>query len=99
MVATQSKRSARRAQPHGRASEAPHANVFRFPPAKGKLLKEVRFSTAPGYHSIILDFQDNTSLNFVIGAGLTISTFHSTWKDGEETVLRQWPPISSDSSR
>ncbi len=74
-------------------------NVFRFPPAKGKLLKEVRFSTAPGHHSIILDFQDNTTLNFAIDLGFAVSAAYSEWENGEETVRRHWPAIRSYSSR
>jgi hypothetical protein len=45
-------------------------------------------------HCISIRFQDNTDLTFVIDLGLTFRADYSSWKAGEQKILKRWPPVS-----
>ena len=73
----------------------PYRKLVQFPQAKGKVLEVVEFSTSPGYHCISINFEDKTCLNFAIDTNFTLEADYSDWTTGNQSILRQWPPISS----
>jgi len=96
MATKKAKRSVHRAQlPHRPKKIAPFRKLIQFPQAKGKIVEDAEFSTAPGYHNISINFQDKTCLNFSIETGFSLETDYSDWKTGNQSVLRVWRPITS----
>ncbi|HEY6251862.1 MAG TPA: hypothetical protein VI685_18035 [Candidatus Angelobacter sp.] len=67
-----------------------HRRVVQFPQAKGKIVEGVEFSTCSEYHSISINFQDKTCLNFSIETGFILKGDHSDWKTGNQHVFRRW---------
>lgn len=92
MDASQGKRNVRR-----KSTTTKHIAAGRklllFPPAKGKSLESVEFSTYSHYHNLTLNFEDKTCLNFVIDPAFTLRTDYSDWKTGNQRVLREWRPV------
>lgn len=70
--------------------------MVEFPQAKGKITEKVEFFTTGAYHSITIDFEDKTSLNFEIEPGFTINAELQQRRKGETEVLFEWPPIPSE---
>ena len=103
MAANKAKRSISSAQPgsteaRSRAltSTPPFSSrrrLIRFPPAQGKIVDSVEFSTDAGYHAISVNFRDRTSLTFEIETGFTLQADYSDWKTGNQRVLRSWGPV------
>ena len=69
--------------------------ILRFPQTKGKIVEGVEFSTELGYHSISVNFEDKTSLNFAIDSSFTVETDYSNWKTGNQRVLHRWRPVQN----
>ena len=69
----------------------------RFEEAQGKPLDYIEFFTAGEYHSIDVQFQDKTSMHFVIEPGFTLETDYSDWKTGDRRCIKRWPLIHSQS--
>ena len=69
--------------------------LIRFPPARGKIVDSVEFSTEADYHAISVNFRDRTSLTFEIETGFTLQADYSDWKTGNQRVLRSWRPARS----
>lgn len=78
-----------------RSTSPSYTRVARFPQAKGKVLEVVEFSTSPGYHCISINFEDKTCLSFAIDTNFTLEADYSDWTTGNQRILREWPPISS----
>lgn len=70
--------------------------IVQFPQVKGKTTEKVEFFTTGEYHSITIDFEDKTSLNFEIEPGFTINAELQQRRKGETEVLFEWPPIPSE---
>lgn len=66
-----------------------------FPEVKDKIVSSVEVSTESDYFGITISFHDHTTLNFTLESFLLVSPAYSQWKQGEETVLKQWPSIQS----
>ena len=110
MPAIKSKRQGRRArskQGHARSvpikpansvgdKERPGRRIVQFPQVKGKTTEKVEFFTTGEYHSITIDFEDKTSLNFEIEPGFTINAELQQHRKDETEVLLEWPPIPSE---
>ncbi len=69
--------------------------LIEFPGIKGRILDKIQFSTAVDYHSLVLDFQDQTSLTIVIDPCFLISASFSDFSADNEQILRRWPKIQS----
>ena len=106
-MASKNKRRARRARPKKRQipsvltnsattrEERPGQRIVQFPQVKGKTTEKVEFFTTGEYHSITIDFEDKTSLNFEIEPGFTINAELQQRRKDETEVLFEWPPIPS----
>ena len=92
MATTKAKRSVHKKQSIGSTY---HRKLLRFPDAKGKTVEVVELSMATDYHAISINFQDKTCLHFSIDTGLTIRTDYSSWKTGNQRIIRAWPLIRS----
>ena len=100
MAVNKAKRSISSAQPgstkaRSRASGptppiSSRRRLIRFPPAQGKIVDSVEFSTDADYHAISVNFRDRTSLTFEIETGFTLLADYSDWKSGNQRVLRSW---------
>ena len=73
----------------------PGRRFVEFPLARGKTTEKVELFTTGEYHSITIDFQDQTSLNLEIEPNFTINAEFQQLKKGETEVLAEWPPIRS----
>jgi len=73
----------------------PGRRFVEFPLAHGKTTEKVELFTTGEYHSITIDFQDQTSLNLEIEPSFTINAEFQQLKKGETEVLAEWPPIQS----
>lgn len=66
-----------------------------FPQVKGKTTERVQLYTATDYHSITIDFEDETSLNLRLEPGFTINAELQQKRKGNLHTLADWPPIKS----
>lgn len=73
----------------------PGRRFVEFPLVKGKIAEKVELFTAAHYHSITIDFHDQTSLSLVIEPGFTINAELQQRRKGDTHVLAEWPPIHS----
>ena len=112
MPTAKSKRPIRRAQPNkprtrsapekvsansaSAEKELPGHRIVQFPQVKGKTAEKVEFFTTGEYHSITIDFEDKTSLNFEIEPGFIINAEFQQRRKGETEVLFEWPPLPSE---
>src|SRR5215471_16508542 len=71
----------------------PCRRFVEFPQVNGRTIKQIHFYTATDYHSITIDFQDQTSLNLEIEPGFTINAELQQIKKGETHTLAEWPRI------
>lgn len=67
-----------------------------FPEAKGKTVESVEIDVEPSYYGISVFFQDKTSLTFSIKPSVSASPVYSEWTAGEQKVIREYLPISSE---
>ena len=74
----------------------PGRRFVEFPLARGKTTEKVELFTTGEYHSITIDFQDQTSLNLEIEPSFTINAEFQQLKKGETEVLAEWPPIHAE---
>jgi hypothetical protein len=99
MATTKAKRSVHPAQLRRRlpATISPKrtGKCFRFPQARGKLIKTVEFWTGLNDQSITINFQDKTCLHFSVQPGFTLRADYSDWHTGEQRVLHRWSQIRS----
>src|SRR5215510_6252368 len=73
----------------------PCRRFVEFPQVNGKTIKQIHFYTATEYHSITIDFQDQTSLNLEIEPGFTINAELQQIAKGDTHTLAEWPLILS----
>ena len=66
-----------------------------FPQVKGKTTERVQLYTATDYHSITIEFEDETSLLLRIEPGFTINAELQQKRKGNLHTLADWPPIKS----
>jgi hypothetical protein len=110
MAVTKAKRSVHRAQLRRNAADTsslppgkfvlnerslPGRRFVEFPLVKGKTAEKVELFTTAHYHSITIDFLDQTSLALVIEPGFTINAEFQQRRKGDTHVLAEWPPIHS----
>lgn len=72
-----------------------YPQLVEFPQARGRTVEMVELNLDSDYHCISIRFQDNTDLTFVIDPALTFQVDYSTWKAGEQKILKRWPVVSS----
>jgi hypothetical protein len=77
----------------------PFRKLIEFPEMKGRTLDKVKLSTTSDFHSLILDFQDKTSLTLVIEPCFLISANFSDFATGDQRILKRWPTIQSMTNR
>lgn len=89
-----------RKKPAQRARRAPaqkgvrYPRLVEFPQARGRTVEKVELNLDSDFHCISIRFQNDTDLTFMIDPALTFRADYSKWKDGEQKVLKRWPPIS-----
>jgi len=71
----------------------PAGRSFRFSEAKGKTVDYVEFYTVHGYHCVDMAFADKTALHFTIDPAFNVEPGYSSWKTGNQRILRSWAPI------
>jgi len=71
----------------------PCRRFVEFPQVDGKTIERIHFYTASDYHSITIDFQDQTSLNLEIEPGFTINAELPQIRKGDTHTLAEWPSI------
>src|SRR5215472_8020770 len=76
-----------------KAGRKPFGRFFRFNEAKGKTVDYVEFYTVHGYHCVELAFADKTALHFTIDPAFNVEPGYSSWKTGDQRILRSWTPI------
>jgi len=74
---------------------APYVRLVEFRQARGKTVERVELNTDPDFRCISIRFQDNTDLTFVIDPAFTFRAGYHRWKDGNQKVLKRWPPLRS----
>jgi len=67
-----------------------------FPEVKDKIVEIVELSVESDYYGISIRFQDKTSLTFSIEPAVFTFPIYSQWTDGEEKILKEYQPVSSD---
>lgn len=85
-----------RKSPHktrAKAGRRPVGRSFRFSEAKGKTVEYVEFYTGQGFHCVDLAFADKTALHFAIDPAFNVEPGYSSWKTGNQRILRSWAPI------
>ncbi len=73
----------------------PGRGAFRFTEAKGKTVEFVEFYTGCDYHCVEIGFDDRTAMHFTIEPSFSVEPGYSSWKTGNERVLRRWALIRS----
>ena len=76
--------------------DATYARLVKFPQAKGRTVEKVELSLDSDFHCISIRFKDNTDLTVVIDPWLTFQVDYSSWKAGNQKVLKHWPVFRSD---
>jgi hypothetical protein len=67
-----------------------------FPEVKDKVVEIVEITVEAHYYGITIRFRDKTALTLVIEPCVFAFPRYSDWTDGEENVIREYPPIRSD---
>jgi hypothetical protein len=75
--------------------KGPYRNLIEIPGMKGRTLERVEIYTATGHHSLTLDFDDKTSVSFLLDPCLFITAELSDISSGNERFLKRWPKIKS----
>ena len=75
--------------------KASYPQLVQFPQAKGRTVEMVEMSLDSDFHCISIRFQDETDLTFVIDPALTFQADYSRFKDGNQKILKRWPPVST----
>ena len=76
-------------------SKTTYQKLTHFLETKGRIVEDVQFFTGPSYNCLELRFQDNTTLTIEIQPSFVLAAYFSRWKSGNQSVLRRWPPVSS----
>ena len=71
------------------------AKVTDFPEVRDKIVNFVEVIDAIEGFGITIRFHDNSALHFNIESFVVVTPVHSQWEQGEETVLKRWPPVQS----
>src|SRR5262249_27261079 len=69
-----------------------------FPEVKGKIVEIVELSVESDYYGITIRFQDKTTLTFAIEPCLATLPVYSERTDGEEKIVKEYPPVRSEVS-
>jgi hypothetical protein len=91
--------SARRKKETGnKQSELPRlylpSGSVEFPQARGKTLAQVYLTTDPECRQVTLTFDDKTELVVDIEPCVSFAADYSSWKTGNQRVIRRWRRIS-----
>jgi hypothetical protein len=76
-----------------------YRQVVDFPQVRGKTIERVELSSDVDDYVISIRFQDKTSLDFDIEAGITTTPEYSDWKTGDQREIRRWRPVRSKPAR
>jgi len=94
------KQSAKKAPPKDRrAPKQPktrYSRLMEFPEVKGLIVEKVELSADSDFPCVSIRFSDNTDLTVVIDPWLTFHVDYSSWKAGNQKVLKRWPVFRSD---
>lgn len=82
-----------------RRKAVPYRQALGIPEIKGKIIADVELFVSSDDYSIIVNFQDKTSLSFDVEPCVSVMPELSDWKTGEYKPLKRWRPIHSTSSR
>ena len=74
--------------------KASYPRLVEFPEARGRTVEMVELILDSDFHCISIRFQDETDLSFVIDPALTFRADYSRFKDGNQKILKRWPPVS-----
>jgi len=66
-----------------------------FPEVKGKIVDKMELTVEADFFGISIRFQDKTSLTFSIEPCAFTFPIYSEWIEGEEKILKEYPPIKS----
>lgn len=69
-----------------------------FPEVKDKIVERVELAVEKDYYGISVFFQDKTSLTFSIHPFVSASPVYSQWADGEQEILKEYEPVSSETA-
>jgi len=89
------KKPAQKARRERARRKDPYARLVKFPQARGRTVEMVELSLDSDFQCISIRFKDNTDLTVVIDTALTFRAEYSTWKAGNQTVLKRWPVVRS----
>lgn len=78
--------------------KGPFRNLIEIPGMEGRVLKRVQIFTTTAYHSLTLDFEDQTSLTLVLDPCFFVTASLSDISSGNGRTLRCWPKIKSTTS-
>ena len=74
-------------------------HVYRLEEVKGKVVDRVEIFLAAEDSSIVVRFDDQTSLGFAVEPGFTLIAEHYDVKTGDLRSIKRWRPIRSLSHR
>jgi hypothetical protein len=74
----------------------PHRRFIEFPRVKGKTVSKIEMFTTPGFHSITIDFDDQTAFVLTVEPYFTIEPSFRVLKKGNEEVIEEGPLIRSE---
>ena len=69
--------------------------VLNFPEVIGKTVESVEVFSDHEYYAISIRFQDKTALQFPLETAVFAFPSLSDWKDGNETVLKEYKSVRS----
>ena len=73
--------------------------VLTFPEVNGKTVEAVEVFSDREYYAISIRFQDKTALQFPLETAVFAFPSLSDWKDGNETILKEYKSVRSNIQR
>jgi hypothetical protein len=74
-------------------SSRPRSRSLEFNEAKGKTVAFIKMFTDADFPCVEIGFHDKTALHFLLEPSLTMEPTYSSWKTGNQRLLRRWPAI------
>jgi hypothetical protein len=66
---------------------------LRFKEARGKTVEFVEMCADADFPCVEIGFADKTALHFVMDTRLTMEPAYSSWKTGNQRLLRRWAAV------
>ncbi len=79
-----------------KSSKSASRRFIRLRQFKGRTVDNIELTADSEYHSIVIRFQDNTDLEFLIDPVLEFRTRLYDWKGGSQREIKRWPTVRTN---